>query len=192
MHNAADQKGISKAWIILIIISAGLLFIGGGVLFALFHISENRFADTELPDWADAYATIEDARVTGEHIDVMEDSNGFRDYRVSYSYTITFMTSKGKVTFQDSGTNSGRTDGNSIPLSAYEIYKPGEEYAICYNPGEPKNYRFGSKAENTARAKSPVMPILSAVFCLIGVCAIVVGPLLVKKIGSKGPGNWNI
>ena len=171
----------SKWWVMLVIIGAGLVFIAGGVCIMLFHISENRFVDTELPDWKDAYATIEDAWITREHIDSMEDSSGRREYKVAYEYIISFMTSKGQITLHDTRENSGKTEDDTIPRSAYNIFEPGEELAICYNPGNPENYRFGSKQENTARAKSPVMPILAAVFCLIGISAIILGPLFIKR-----------
>ena len=161
------------------------MFVGGGAGIMLLHTAENRFVETELPYWDDTYAVIEDAWITGEHIDIMEGSDGKREYSVTYAYRITFMTDQGKVSYEDSRTNSGKTESASIPYNAYEIYKPNTELAICYNPEKPREYRFGSKAENTARAKSPVMPILAGVFCVIGICSIIFGPLLVIKIGAN-------
>jgi len=149
-----------------------MLFLGVAVIAVISYVGDSRFVIQQLPDWTETTAVIEDAWLTGEEsIDqpTGEDDTLFH-YRVEYEYIITFTASDGDVTYQHTAWNGGTTNSQwTIPPKGYEIYTPGERFAIVYDPGSPEEYMFGTKAEIRAQLQDTTGLIIGIVCGVIGI-----------------------
>ena len=164
------QKSLFWSWVFPVCF--GLFWVVAAVILLITYAEENRFVNGELRGWGETTATIEDAWITKEEIGTPDD-DGDRRYRVEYAYIIAFKTETETVRYEGTAANSGYTGSTAIPKSAYDIYEPGERVSVVYNPLNPGEYRFGTRAEITANARSPLLPIVATVCAALGVFILV-------------------
>jgi hypothetical protein len=160
-------------------IIAGVLFVLAAIGLVVIYVNSNKFATNELPVWIETTALINDAWVTDVEIDSFQKESPY-DYRVVFSYIITFATEAGAVTFENRYANTGSTTSTTtVPDSAYDIFRPGDMLNITYNPNNPESYHFGTKSEVEASFRSATPLLFVSILGLIGVSLLLFG---IRKI----------
>ena len=170
----------------LLLIVFGALFIALGIYTMFVYIAENRFIKGEFSDWIEIDATIDDYRAV--ITDCVKSGKNYV-YNISYEYTFSFDTAKGRVSYDTSIESREERAEPSLPAESFQNLMSWSATTICYNPDNPEDNRWGSKDDIIQVATNPLRFLVCGV--LIAGGAIVLWLAVRPLLNQKSENSWH-
>jgi len=164
----------------LILLALGVIFVAFGIYMIFTIVEDHRFINGDFVSWLEAEAVIDDCRAG--IVDLTRSGKEYI-YTIRYEYTVSFNTSMGWVSYENTADNQVRQTSPDLTIDAFQQIASGNAGTVSYDPENPEDFRWGSK-DNIAKAASNPMRILFCIVLLAGsglVMWLAIRPLLRQK-----------